>query len=136
MVIWQDADNTLALGRAFCDVEDICVDNGIYFDYVEDGTWTGSNFATPVANPSEAYLRLERRGREISAYFSEDGANWSLIGVHTVSGGFKSNAVGLTASQNFAEGVDAIPADFDYFELAPPPLAAASPLLGTGRPST
>jgi len=130
MVIWQDADNTLALGRAFCDVEDICVDNGIYFDYVEDGTWTGSNFATPVANPSEAYLRLERRGREISAYFSEDGANWSLIGVHTVSGGFKSNAVGLTASQNFAEGVDAIPADFDYFELAPPPLAAASPFAG------
>lgn len=130
LVIWQDTDNTLALGRAFCDVEDICVGNGIYFDYVEDGNWTGSNFATLVDNPSEAYLRLERQGRKVSAYFSEDGTHWSLIGVHTVSGGFKANAVGLTASQNFTEGVDAIPADFDYFELAPPPLAAASPFVG------
>lgn len=124
LVIWQDESNALQLGRAFCDVEEACVGNGIYFDYTEGGTWMG-NFGTPVDNPSEAYLRLEYAGGIAQGYYSADGTNWMLIGVHEVAEGFTINGIGLTSSQNYY--ADAIPADFDYFAERSAPWLIAFP---------
>src|SRR3990172_4815617 len=48
LVLWQDEENFLQFGRAFCDLEDICVGSGIYFDSIQGGTSIDSNFATQV----------------------------------------------------------------------------------------
>ena len=73
LVIYQDDNNFLQLGRAFCDVPDVCAGNGIYFDKIQDGNFTDSNFGTPVGNPSEAFLRLERQGDMVKGFFSYEG---------------------------------------------------------------
>jgi regulation of enolase protein 1 (concanavalin A-like superfamily) len=119
LVIYQDSGNYLQFGRAFCDVPDVCVSNGIYFDKILSGGFVDGNFATAVDNPSEAYLRLERRGGTFWGYYSRDGAEWTLIGVHQVPQGFTVNGIGLTSSQNYDPEVDAVPADFDYFAEGP-----------------
>jgi regulation of enolase protein 1 (concanavalin A-like superfamily) len=126
LVIYQDESNFLQFGRAYCEPSDVCVGNGIYFDNFAEGAFFDSNFATPVANPGEAYLRLERVGQTIMAHYSEDNVNWMKIGAHTLPASFQVNAIGLTSSQHYAEGVDAIPADFDYFVLSRQPSAASS----------
>lgn len=114
LVIWQDEDNFLQFGRAFCEYEGApCVGNGIYFDYTGGGT----NFATSVDNPSEAYLRLERRGEMVRALFSYEGVTWVEIGSHWIPPEFQVNGVGLTSAQDFFTEEWDVPADFDYFEL-------------------
>lgn len=118
LVIWQDEGNFLQLGRAFCDVEEACVGNGLYFDFVDDGTWVGGNFAAPVGDPSEAYLRLERRGEMVRAFYSVDeGISWYELGTHWIPADFPVNGVGLTAAQDYNTPDRDIPADFDFFEL-------------------
>jgi beta-xylosidase len=125
LAIYQDQGNFVQLGRAFCDVEGVCVGNGIYFDLVQGGSFQGSNFATQTAALDDAYVRLERRGRNLKAYYSEDGVAWDLIGTHRLPPSFSISGCGLTSSQDYA--ALAIPADFDYFihtQLSPP---SASP---------
>ena len=117
LVIYQDQKNYLQFGRAFCDVPYSCVGNGIYFDKVLDGGFTESNYATMVDNPNEAYLRLERRGDMVKAFFSYEGVTWFEIGTHWIPADFQVNGIGLAASQDYnAPGTD-ISADFDFFEL-------------------
>ena len=117
LVIWQDANNFLQFGRAFCDPGiPTCVGNGIYFDNIVDGQWTGVNFVTPVNSPNEAYLRLERRDNMVRALFSYEGITWFEIGTHWIPG-FTVAGVGLTASQDWYTPDWDIPADFDFFEL-------------------
>ncbi len=118
LVIWQDENNFLQFGRAFCDFPDVCVGNGIYFDYMGGGPWwVDGNFATQVDNPSEAYLRLERRGDMVKAFYSYEGITWYEIGTHWIPSDFQVNGVGLTASQDYNTPDSDIPADFDFFEL-------------------
>jgi Tol biopolymer transport system component/regulation of enolase protein 1 (concanavalin A-like superfamily) len=119
LVIYQDEDNFLQLGRAFCDVPDACVGNGLYFDKILGGNFADSNFDRAVDSPSEAYLRLERQGQTITAFYSEDGIAWQETGSHEIPEDFAVNGVGLAASQNYS--AEAIPADFDYFALGPLP---------------
>jgi Tol biopolymer transport system component/regulation of enolase protein 1 (concanavalin A-like superfamily) len=118
LVIWQDENNFLQLGRAFCDIPDICVGNGLYFDKILGGNFTDSNFATSVGNPSDVYLRLERRGDMVRAFYSlDEGISWYEIGTHWIPSDFQVNGVGLMASQDFDTPDWDIPADFDFFEL-------------------
>ncbi len=128
LVVYHDGENFVQLGRAYCDAPDVCVGNGIYFDHIAGGGVNG-NFATPTAIPGEAYLRLVRRGSELSAFYSAEGIYWNDIGVHTLADGFTINGVGLTASQNLS-GEPAVVADFDYFALAP--LAEGGPVIRVG----
>ena len=117
LYIYQDDGNTLAFGRAFCDVPESCVGNGIYFDYIADGNWTGNNFGTPVDSPNEAYLRLERRGEMVKAFYSYEGITWFEIGTHWIPPDFQINGVGLVASQDYDTSDENISAYFDFFEL-------------------
>jgi hypothetical protein len=118
LVIYQDGDNFLQFGRAFCDSPDVCVGNGIYFDNFRDGSWADGNFATPVDSPSEAYLSLERRGDMVTAFFSYEGIDWIEIGAHWIPSEFQVTGVGLTASQDNNTPEWNIPADFDFFEVS------------------
>ena len=118
LTIYQDDSNALSFGRAFCDTPNICVGNGIYFDNVIDGNWSGDNFGFSGIIPNEAYLRLERRGSVVKAFFSYDGKTWTEIGSHTARSGFLVTGVGLVASGDYDKSDDDIPADFDFFEVS------------------
>ena len=118
LVIWQDEENYLQFGRLFCDLEGACVGNGIYFDKILGGDLVDGNFATPIDNPSDVFLRLERRGDMVRAFYSLDGAiSWYEIGIHWIPSDFQVNGIGLTSSLDFNTPDWDISADFDFFEL-------------------
>jgi serine/threonine protein kinase len=110
MVVFQDSKNVLQFGRAFCDVVNACVGDGVYFDSFENGSISGSNNAAPF-HGELIYLRLQRQGNTYTGYYSEDGENWIMTGEHTRE--FSQVQVGLVAAQ--AE--TPIPAIFDFFTM-------------------
>jgi beta-xylosidase len=113
--IHQDDVNYIALGRAYCDTPPSnCVGNGIHFDYVENGSFIGSNFGMTTSVQGDAYLRLIRQRNIYTGYVSVDGVNWTLVGTHSVV--IAPTKVGLRAS-NQTQGAAEIPADFDFFTL-------------------
>jgi beta-xylosidase len=111
LLIYQDDANGLQLGRAFCSAPGGCAGNGIYFDRARHGEF-GENYATATANQSEAHLRLRREGAIYTGIYSEDGANWIVIGQHTAD--LTSLRVGLIAAQAYEAETTA---DFDYFTI-------------------
>jgi len=112
VVVYQDESNYLQFGRSFCDRAGTCVGNGVYFDNVVAGEGTGSSYGTTTASQSQAYLRLRREGSTYTAYYSEDGANWTQIGQHTSS--LAPSSVGLIAAQAVQAETTA---DFEYFTI-------------------
>ena len=112
LIVYQDDQNLLKFGRAYCGAGGECVGNGIYFDNVISGAFTGGNYGTNTANPSYIFLRLQRIGNTYTGLFSEDGTNWVNIGQHTND--LQPVGVGLFAGQSCA---GSIPADFEYFEI-------------------
>jgi predicted amidohydrolase YtcJ len=112
LIIYQDDGTRVELGRAYCDLQNECVGNGIYFDAYEDGQFRGENFATETLRTDEAYLRIDQAGSLLTGYYSEDGASWSWIGQHEVP--MTDPRVGLMAGQSFETGAVAL---FDYFTL-------------------
>lgn len=99
----------MQFGRAFAGH---FVGNGIYFDNIRDNEFTGSNCATVTTSQSQAYLRLRREGGTYTAYYSEDGAYWAVIGQH--SNALNPGRVGLVAAQAYQAETTA---DFDYFAI-------------------
>jgi len=110
LVIYQGQGNVLQLSRAFCDVVNACVGDGVYFDNYENGSANGSNYHTAFHN-SVIYLRLVREGNTYTGYYSEDGQNWIMTGKHIRD--FSKAQIGLIAAQAPTE----IPAVFDYFTM-------------------
>lgn len=113
LIVFQDALNYFQLGRAYCDNPGVCVGNGFYFDNVSGGVFTGSNHATANTD-TETYLRLELKGRILTAFLSTDGRAWHRFASHVLPPRFQVRGVGLTSSDHFSP-TPAIPADFDYF---------------------
>lgn len=113
MVIFQDQGDVLQLSRAFCDVVNACVGDGVYFDNFENGSITGSNYHVAFQG-SIIYLRLQREGNTYTGYYSEDGQNWVMTGQHVRD--FSLIKVGLIAAQSETE----IPAVFEYFTMNAP----------------
>jgi len=109
LVVFQDKANVLQFGRAFCDLADSCVGDGIYFDNFEGGFIVANHKAT-ISGP-EIYLRLQRVRDTYTGWYSEDGENWIILGEHTRD--LTQARVGLMAAQAPEE----IPAAFDYFTL-------------------
>ena len=110
LVVFQDKANVLQYGRAFCDLADTCSGGGIYFDNFENGSITGSSSMIATEIPA-IHLRLRRLGTTYTAYYSEDGENWILLGEHIRDP--VQPRVGLMAAQ----AAEQIPAAFDYFML-------------------
>jgi serine/threonine protein kinase len=110
IVVFQDDDNVLQFGRAFCELPDICPGEGIYFDNFENGSITGSSPMISIDIPV-LYLRLQRVGIAYTGYYSEDGENWIRLGEHDRD--FSQVRVGLMAAQSAEE----IPALFDFFTI-------------------
>jgi regulation of enolase protein 1 (concanavalin A-like superfamily) len=113
LIVYQDDLNAVQFGRAYCDLSEMCVGNGIYFDNTSD---VSKNYATVTSNPSIAYLRLRREGTTYTGYYSEDGDSWTIIGQHISD--IHPLQVGLTAGQAL---VAETTADFEYFTMETPP---------------
>ena len=60
LVVFQDQGNVLQLSRAFCDVVNACVGDGVYFDNFENGSVTGSNYHVAFQG-ADKLLTLETR---------------------------------------------------------------------------
>lgn len=116
LLVYQDDNTKAAFGRAYCNTQNACVGNGVYFDRVDKGQWNNVNYATDTKLKDEAYLRLDKVGNLFSAYYSEDGSNWTLIGEHEVI--MLDPKVGLIATNSNVAGMVAL---FDYFTLMETP---------------
>jgi beta-xylosidase len=111
LIIYESPPNLIQAGRAFCDLPDVCVGEGLYVDYYNNGNFVTPNFAVAYTD-SDAYLRLVRQGDTYTFQSSSNGSEWILRG-GTVST-MNPFQIGLVAGQNT---VDIIPALFDYFEV-------------------
>jgi len=111
LIIYESPSNLIQAGRAFCDLPDVCVGDGLYVDYYNNGSFVTPNFAATYTE-SEVYLRLIRQGDTYTFQSSSDGSEWILRG-GTVST-MNPLQIGLVAGQN-TTGL--IPALFDYFEV-------------------
>lgn len=123
--VYTDGNNFLNLGRAYCDLgPPNCLDNAIYFDFVEGGVFIPPNYAITTTVQTEATLRLVRTGNDFTAYVSENGTAWQMVGTHTVS--FSPMYVGLYAAGQ--SSLLEIPADFDFFVIESAAWKAFMPL--------
>ena len=111
LIIYESPPNLIQAGRAFCDLPDVCVGEGLYVDYYNSGNFVTPNFAAAYTE-SEIYLRLIRQSDTYTFQTGSDGSEWVLRG-GTVST-MNPLQIGLVAGQNTA-GI--IPALFDYFEV-------------------
>ena len=111
LIIYESPSNLIQAGRAFCDLPDVCVGDGLYVDYYNNGSFVTPNFAAAYPD-SEVYLRLVRQGETYTFQSSADGSEWILRG-GTVSS-MNPLQIGLAAGQNTTS---IIPALFDYFEV-------------------
>jgi beta-xylosidase len=111
LIIYESPQNIVQAGRAFCDLPDTCVGDGLYVDYYQDGNFVTPNYAAPYPE-SQVYLRLMRQSDTYTFQSSSNGSQWILRG-GTVST-MNPLQVGLVAGQNTSS---VIPAQFDYFEI-------------------
>jgi hypothetical protein len=114
LLIYEDDDNFMALGRAFCDVgPPLCVGDGIYLDLEMHGTFLWNETLEPTVPGAETHLRLVRRSGAYQAYWSPDGERWRRVGAEIHLAGFDPTQMGLLVSDGDT-GASQIPADFDY----------------------
>jgi len=111
LIIYESAPNFVQAGRAFCTPSEVCVGEGLYVDYYNNGNFVTPNFAAAYTD-SETYLRLLRQDDTYTFQSSSNGNEWILRG-GTVST-MNPLQIGLVAGQNT---VGPIPALFDYFEV-------------------
>lgn len=116
LLVYQDDDTIVSLGRAYCDRQNVCVGNGIYFDATQSGQYIEPNFGTDTQVKDEAYLRIDKVGSLLKGYYSEEGSYWMLIGEHEVS--MFDPKVGLITANSFVVGMVA---KFDYFTVVEMP---------------
>lgn len=117
LLLYQDENNYLLLGREYCDeIQYGCVENGIYFNHVEDSWIFDEIYAMTTTLTGEAYLKVTRLGDLYKGYVSENGSDWTEVGTHTVVSGFVPSMVGLAALNQLDTPAE-IEAKFDTFRL-------------------
>jgi beta-xylosidase len=111
LIYASDADNVL-FGRAYCS-SSTCTGDGLYMDLSTNGNFASGNFAAQAPSTDTVFLSLRREGNAFSAYLSEDGQQWTLIGTH--QSGMQVMKVGLAVGQ--ALNTEPQPAQFDFFSI-------------------
>jgi len=113
LLIFESEADFIQFGRAFCDVPaPTCAGDGFYIDMVTDGDSNPENFSSAAPATDTVLLRLRREGSIFTAYTSEDGMEWKLIGTH--NGEIVPLFVGMVSGQNTSR---LIPAQFDTFKI-------------------
>ena len=112
LIIYDSYANFLQAGHAYCRAG-VCVREGIYMDYYDNGIATLPNFAHPYNENTVVILRLIRKGTTYILQVSTDGSIFFVTGEHMSD--MNPLQVGLVAGQNIDGEI--IPALFDYFEI-------------------
>jgi hypothetical protein len=121
LLIYESRANFIQFGRAFCDVPaPTCAGDGFYIDLATGGDLNPENYSIPAPETDTVYLRLRREGNTFTAYASEDGIEWQLIGSHV--GEIDPDFVGLVSGQNTSVPE---PAQFDSFLIRELPATSA-----------
>lgn len=115
LLVYQDDDHYVALGRSYCGFIPPCVGDGVYLDN-DEASLAGEETTVAVGGLLAGVaieLRLVRRGQTYTGYWSADGLTWAVVGSTTAS--FVPEWVGLLATTS-ASGAPALEARFDYIE--------------------
>jgi beta-xylosidase len=112
LIIYESAKSYVQFGRGFCDAAQ-CAGDGYYMDLVSGGTSTPDNSTAKAPESDTVALRLQRQGNLFTAFVSENGAEWKVIGSNNNS--LLPLFVGLVAGH--ANNTSPIPAQFDYFVI-------------------
>lgn len=118
LVVHQDDDHFVALGRAFCGFIPPCVGNGVYLD--NDEAVLGGSTETVAAGglPRGAiWLRLVRQDSTYTGSWSPDGETWMPVGSTTAN--FTPRNVGLMATTS-GSGAAPVSANFDFIQVRQP----------------
>lgn len=130
LLIFESGANFIQFGRAFCDVPaPTCAGDGFYVDMVTDGASDPENFSVAAPATDTVLLRLRREGSTFTAYTSEDGLEWKLIGTHKAE--IVPQFVGLVSGQNTSSSISA---QFDTFRIHALP-ASTETTVATPEPS-
>ncbi len=115
LIVYQDDDHFVALGRGACSFVPPCVGDGVYLDNDEallaGGAETIASGGLPVGEAID--LQLVRRGNTYTGYWSADGETWTEVG--STMAAFTPQWVGLMATAGDAEA-EALVAAFDFFQ--------------------
>lgn len=111
LLIYENNANYVELVHGAC-LTQPCLGDAFYFDQMTRGGFIEENFATPVFGTGAMHLRLRFEGGSFTAYASENGIEWKLIGAHSQK--IQPLYIGLFAGGSFDRSAQ-IPAQFDYF---------------------
>ncbi|HNH79958.1 MAG TPA: hypothetical protein PLD33_15050 [Anaerolineales bacterium] len=111
LLIYENNANYVELVHGAC-LTQPCLGDTFYFDQMTRGSFIEENFATPVFGTGAIHLRLRFEGDSFTAYASENGTKWKLIGTHSRK--IQPLYIGLFAGGSFDRAAQ-IPAQFDYF---------------------
>jgi beta-xylosidase len=112
LLIYESAKSYVQFGREFCDAAQ-CTGDGYYLDLVSGGAAMQGNPAVKAGGGDMVWLRVRREGNLFTAYASENGTDWKLIGANNNS--ILPVSVGLVAGQGSKGAV--LPAQFDSFAV-------------------
>jgi hypothetical protein len=113
LLIYENNSNYAEFVHGVC-LTSSCIGNEFHFDQMTRGSFIEENFATPVFNTDTVYLRLRFEGDTFTAYASENGTEWKLIGTHPQK--IQPLFIGLFAGVSFIRS-PIIPAQFVYFVI-------------------
>jgi regulation of enolase protein 1 (concanavalin A-like superfamily) len=108
MVLWKDQNNFIRLEKYG--------NNQVLFYTIIGGT---EAYTPPVSTTTSnnLYLRLQKTGTTITAFYSSDGSSWTTISSYTYSSSDPLQ-IGLFAI-NADSTASSFSADFDFFHITP-----------------
>jgi hypothetical protein len=115
LLVYQDDDNFVALGRAYCGITTTCPGDGVYLDSDQaflTGAWESISRGGLPFGP--IWLRLVRQGTTYTGFWSIDADVWTEVGSYTAD--LTPASVGLLAA-NAAAGAPSASGHFDLFQV-------------------
>ena len=112
LIIYESDSNFVQAGRGYCRTYE-CVGEGLYMNYYKNGDAINPDFGQPYKEINPILLRLSRQANTYTFQASTDGKVWFVIGSHT--GDMNPLQIGLVVGQKLKG--NAVPAEFDYFEV-------------------
>ena len=112
LIIYQSDSDFIQAGRGYCRTFE-CVGEGFYMNFYKNGKVVKPDFGQSYKEINPVLLRLSRQADTYTFEASTNGKVWFVIGSHTSD--MNPSQIGLVSGQKLKG--NAVPADFDYFEI-------------------
>lgn len=112
LIIYQSDSNFIQAGRGYCRTFE-CVGEGFYMNSYKNGKVVKPDFGQLYKEINPVLLRLSRQAETYTFEASTNGKVWFVIGSHTSD--MNPLQIGLVTGQKLKG--NAVPADFNYFEV-------------------